>query len=78
MTTAFRKGAQVRWTWGTGHATGAIAERFARRVSRTIGGKRIVRNGTEENPAYLILQPDGGRVLKRGSELEADGRHTGN
>jgi len=70
MTRALRKGAKVRWNWGQGTATGAVAERFERRVSRTIGGKRIVRVGTPENPAYLVEQEDGARVLKRGSELE--------
>lgn len=69
MTASFRKGAPVSWNWGTGTATGHIAERFERRVSRTIEGKRIVRNGTHDNPAYLVEQPDGGRALKRGSEL---------
>lgn len=71
MAGVFRTGAKVRWNWGAGTASGKIAERFERRVSRTIAGSRIVRNGTPENPAYLIEQEDGGRVLKRGSELEA-------
>lgn len=65
-----RKGSQVRWNWGQGSATGKVAERFDRRVTRTIAGKRIARNGTHDNPAYLIEQEDGARVLKRGSELE--------
>jgi len=71
MTNGFREGAQVRWHWGQGVGEGKIAERFERRVSRTIAGKRIVRVGTKDNPAYLITQEDGGKVLKRGSELEA-------
>ncbi len=70
MTAALRKGASVRWNWGQGTATGKIAERFERRVTRTIAGKRIACNGTSDNPAYLIEQEDGARVLKRGSELE--------
>jgi hypothetical protein len=70
MQGAFAKGSKVRWHWGAGSAIGKIAERFERRVSRTIKGKRIARNGTHENPAYLIEQDDGSRVLKRGSELE--------
>lgn len=70
MTTAFRKGARVRWNWGQGSATGTVAERFERRVSRTIAGKRIVRNGSHDNPAYLVEQEDGARALKSGSELE--------
>ncbi|PNU02478.1 DUF2945 domain-containing protein [Novosphingobium guangzhouense] len=60
----------VCWNWGTGKASGRIAERFERRVSRTIAGKRIVRKGTPENPAYIVEQSDGGKVLKRASELE--------
>ena len=70
MSDRFAKGAKVRWNWGASTATGKIAETFERRVSRTIKGKRIRRNGSAENPAYLIVQDDGGRVLKRGSELE--------
>ncbi|WP_404480066.1 DUF2945 domain-containing protein [Novosphingobium sp. BL-52-GroH] len=70
MTARLRKGARVRWNWGQGSADGRIAERFERRVTRTIAGKRIARNGTPDNPAYLIEQDDGSRVLKRGSELE--------
>jgi hypothetical protein len=71
MTTSFKAGATVRWHWGAGTASGKVAERFERRVSRTIKGARIVRNGTHDNPAYLIEQDDGARVLKRGSELES-------
>jgi hypothetical protein len=70
VTAALRQGSAVRWHWASGTATGTIAERFERRVSRTIKGKRIVRNGTPDDPAYLIEQDDGARVLKRGSEIE--------
>lgn len=66
----FAKGAKVRWNWAAGSAEGEVVERFERRVSRTLKGKRIVRNGTAENPAYLLRQQDGDEALKRGSELE--------
>lgn len=69
MAEHFRTGAAVSWHWGTGTAHGKIAERFDRRVQRTIKGEKIVRNGTKDNPAYLVEQEDGGRVLKLGSEL---------
>lgn len=72
MSHRFREGAPVHWKWGQGVGEGKVAERFERRVSRTIAGKRIVRVGTKDNPAYLIHQKDGGKVLKRGSELVAD------
>ncbi len=69
MANGFRKGDTVEWHWGQGTAKGKIAERFDRRVQRTIKGARIVKNGTADNPAYLVEQEDGGKVLKRGSEL---------
>ena len=71
MAHSFRKGQAVNWNYGTGTATGKIAERFERRVSRTIKGTRIIRVGTAGNPAYLVEQENGDRALKRGSELWA-------
>lgn len=71
MANSYRKGQAVTWHWGTGTAHGKVEERFERRVQRTIKGAKIVKNGTAENPAYLVSQDDGGRVLKRGSELSA-------
>lgn len=68
---SFRQGQKVRWNWGSGTAEGTVTERLERRVQRTLKGSRIVRNGSPENPAYLIEQDDGDRVLKLGSELEA-------
>jgi hypothetical protein len=69
MSNNFRRGQKVTWHWGAGTAEGKIAERFDRRVQRTIKGAKVVKNGTAENPAYLVEQEDGARVLKRGSEL---------
>ncbi|HZF93674.1 MAG TPA: DUF2945 domain-containing protein [Allosphingosinicella sp.] len=62
-------GTNVTWMWGTGTAEGKVEERFERRVQRTIKGARVVKNGSKENPAVLILQDDGGKVLKLESEL---------
>lgn len=72
MSKHFSKGTAIRWNWGGNVANGKIAERFDRRVQRTIKGEKIVRNGSADNPAYLIEQEDGGRVLKLESELERD------
>jgi hypothetical protein len=71
MSNIYSAGATVCWKWGGGEAKGVIKERFDRRVQRTIEGSRIVRNGTASNPAYLIEQEDGGKVLKLGSGLSA-------
>lgn len=61
----------VKWNWGDGTAKGQIKERFEREVKRTLKGNEVTRDGSEENPAYLIKQEDGDEVLKLGSELEA-------
>ena len=71
MTNSFRSGQAVRWNWGSGTAEGEVKQSFERRVQRTIKGTKVVKNGTKENPAYLIEQKDGDKVLKRGSELQA-------
>lgn len=66
----YRKGDEVRWTWGSGSATGRVAEVFTERVTRTIKGNEVTRNADDDNPAYLVEQDDGGRALKSESELE--------
>jgi len=69
MADTHRVGSKVSWHWGKGTAEGRITEKFEKRVQRTIKGSKVVKVGTKDNPAYLIEQDDGGKVLKRGSEL---------
>ena len=71
MSERYRKGQAVSWSWGSGTAHGKIAEVHTRPVSRTIKGKRIKRNASRAQPAYLVRQQDGARALKSHSELEA-------
>ena len=66
---ALRKGSKVSWNWGNGTGSGKIVERFTEPVSRTIKGSTIKRDATSKEPAYLIEQDDGDRVLKSRSEL---------
>lgn len=65
----FAKGAAVAWKWGKGTGKGKIAESFTEDVTRTIKGERITRKANSDEPAYLVVQEDGGRVLKSHSEL---------
>ena len=67
----FRQGSAVKWKFGAGEAIGTVLEVIEKRVSRTLKGKRITRNGTADNPAVLLEQTDGDRVLKLSSELES-------
>ena len=66
--THFHKGARVEWAKG-GAGTGKIVEEFTKSVTRTIKGVEVTRKASKEEPAYMIEQDDGGRVLKSASEL---------
>ena len=69
---SFQTKQHVTWKWGSGTASGQITERFERKVTRTLKGSEVTRNGDENDPAYLIKQDDGDEVLKLGSEISAD------
>ncbi|MDC0886266.1 DUF2945 domain-containing protein [Altererythrobacter sp.] len=68
---SFQTNQYVKWNWGNGEGKGQIEDRFEREVTRTLQGTEVTKEGDEDNPAYLIKQDDGDKVLKRGSELEA-------
>ena len=65
-----RKGQGVEWKWGSHHAEGKVAEKFTRDVTRRIKGTDVTRHATPDEPAYLLKQKDGGKVLKSESELK--------
>lgn len=67
----YQKGSRVKWNWGNGTGTGKVQESFTESVERTLDGTDVKRNADEDNPAYLIEQEDGSRVLKSHSELES-------
>ena len=62
-------GDEVEWDWGNGTGTGKVTERFTEKVTRTIKGSEITRDADDDEPAFMIEQEDGDRVLKSGSEL---------
>ena len=64
-----RKGTQVTWKYGTGTATGKIESVHKESISRTLKGSEITRNGTAADPALLIVQENGDKVLKLQSEV---------
>jgi hypothetical protein len=69
--THFHKGARVEWNWAKGVGTGKVVEAFTKSVTRTIKGAEVTRKASKDEPAYMIEQDDGGRVLKSASELRA-------
>ncbi|RZK16107.1 MAG: DUF2945 domain-containing protein [Hymenobacter sp.] len=66
-----RKGTQVTWKYGTGTATGKIESVHKEHVSRKIKGHDITRNGSADDPALVIVQDNGDKVLKLQSEVTA-------
>lgn len=66
-------GDKVEWTWGAGKAEGTAKERFTSDVERTIKGTKVKRKADKDEPAFLVKQEDGDRVLKSQSELKTKG-----
>ena len=65
-----RKGTKVKWKWGNGTAEGKVEETYQEKVSKTIKGNEVTRNGSEGDKALYIEQDDGDKVLKLESEVE--------
>lgn len=68
---SLKVGDKVTWAWGDGTATGTIKQIYTEKVTREIKGAEVTRNGSADDPAYLIEQADGDRVLKAGTEISA-------
>ncbi len=66
----YNKGTKVEWKWGQGSATGKGAESVTDDVERTSKGSKIKRKASKSDPAYLIEQDDGDKVLKSHSEVK--------
>ena len=67
---SIREGSTVTWQWSGSSASGTVVEVHRSRVTRSLGGSDITRNGSDDDPAYLVEQEDGSRVLKLRSEVE--------
>jgi len=67
---SIRKGTEVSWKWGSSTASGTVTEVHHEKVTRTTKGSEITRNGSDDDPAYVIEQDDGTKVLKLRSEVE--------
>ena len=68
-----RKGSTVSWKWGSSTAEGKVAEVHKDKVTRQSKGSSITREGSDDDPAYVIEQEDGTTVLKLRSELDDAG-----
>lgn len=64
-----RVGTKVKWKWSGSTAQGTVVEIFHDDVSKTIDGNEVSRDASAREPAYLIKQEDGQRVLKSTTEV---------
>ncbi|MCM8568129.1 DUF2945 domain-containing protein [Gramella jeungdoensis] len=65
-----REGSKVKWNWGNGKASGEVISAYTGKITKTIDGSEITRNGEEGNKALLNQQEDGSKVLKLEREVE--------
>ena len=72
MGSQVRVGTEVKWKWGSGWGKGKVTERFTEKVTRTIKGNEVTRKASEDEPAFMVEQEDGDRVLKSATEIERD------
>jgi hypothetical protein len=66
----FEIGSVVQWRWMGCTIVGSVKEIYTEPVAKIIKGKMIKRNGSEENPAFLVYSKAGNYALKLQSELK--------
>lgn len=64
-----REGTKVKWNWGSGTAEGTVQETYTEKVTKTIKGTEVTREGESGNKALYIEQEDGSKVLKSEHEV---------
>ena len=69
MNDAYQTNTKVQWDWSGGTAEGYTRKIFREKITKTLKGTEVTRDGSEDNPAYLIEQDDGSEVLKLHSEI---------
>ena len=66
---SYQSGDQVEWDWGNGTAEGEVQKTHTSKITRTIKGTEVTRDGSDDDPALEIEQDDGTKVLKLASEV---------
>ncbi|MEL0644724.1 DUF2945 domain-containing protein [Olleya sp. Ti.3.14] len=65
-----KTGTEVQWDWGNGTAKGKVEETYTKKITKTIKGTKVTRDGTSGNKALFIKQSDGDYVLKSENEVK--------
>tara|TARA_R110002124_G_scaffold132430_5_gene294954 strand:- start:231 stop:434 length:204 start_codon:yes stop_codon:yes gene_type:complete len=48
-------GDTVKWNWGNGTGTGTVETIYEKKITRTLQGSEVTRNGSEDDPALYIV-----------------------
>ena len=67
----FKLNHDIQWKWMGRMITGKVKEIYTEPIVKEIKTKKIKRNGSPENPAYLVESKAGNLALKLHSELTA-------
>ena len=67
---SYNKGDEVEWKWGSGVAKAKVSKEYTSKITKTLDGSEVTRDGSSSDPAYLLEQEDGSEVLKLGSEIK--------
>ena len=70
MTKSYSKGDKAEWKWSNGTASGEVEKVSHEKTDIQSNGSTITRNGSKDDPAVVIKQNDGTKVIKLASELE--------
>jgi phage terminase small subunit len=73
---SLKVGTKVQWKWLGKPILGQVEAVFKEKTTQVIKGKKIVRNASDENPAYLVKSEAGNLALKLGSELSLSNKET--
>jgi hypothetical protein len=65
----FKIGDKIKWRWMGRPVTGVIKKVYFKPVTKIFRGAEFKRNGSPEEPAYLVKSKAGSEVLKSHSEL---------
>lgn len=63
-------GSNVGWLWGSSIAVGQVIEIHPSRYEIVSKNKKIVRNGSDNDPALVISHKSGNNVLKLMHEVQ--------
>lgn len=69
MKESYPTNTEVEWDWGQGTASAKVRRVYREKVTKTLSGSEVSRDGSDDDPAYLLEQDNGTEVLKLHSEI---------